>query len=199
MRFIQRLKTLTLAACMVCVPAFAQAQSYPSTRVKIVVAFGPGVDTGARLLAKALSEKWGQPVIVENRPGAGGNIAPELIARSPGDGSIFLLTGRNIIVNPFLFDTVSYTPMKDLLPVSLFANLPFVIVTHPSVPVRTLPELIAYARANPGKLNFGSGGIGTTPHISGELFKLARASSPPCRRRRANRGRGAHAPPAQAE
>lgn len=132
MRFIQRLKTLTLAACMVCVPAFAQAQSYPSTRVKIVVAFGPGVDTGARLLAKALSEKWGQPVIVENRPGAGGNIAPELIARSPGDGSIFLLTGRNIIVNPFLFDTVSYTPMKDLLPVSLFANLPFVIVTHPS-------------------------------------------------------------------
>ena len=169
----QPLRRALVAASLLCLPMLVQAQPFPTKPVKIVVAFGAGVvDTGARVMAKALSEKWGQPVIVENVTGAGGNIAAEQVARSIGDGSVFLVTGRNIIVNPFLFQKVAYTPFKDLLPVSIFANLPYVIVTHPSVPARTLTELVGYAKANPGKLNFGSGGIGTTPHISGELFKL---------------------------
>ena len=162
-----------LATALMLTATIGTAQTFPSKPVKVVVAFGPGVvDTGARLIAQRLSEKWGQPVVVENRTGAGGNIAAEAAARSAGDGTTFLVTARNIVVNVALFDRVPYTVMKDLLPVSLFANLPFVVVTNPSLPVRNVQELIAYARANPGKLNFGSGGHGTTPHISGELFKL---------------------------
>ena len=151
----------------------APAQTFPAKPVRIIVAFGPGVvDTGARAIAQRLGDKWGQQVIVENRTGAGGNIAAEAVARAPGDGYTLLVTARNIVVNVALFDRVPYTPMKDLVPVSLFANLPFVVVVNGALPVRTVGELIAYARANPGKLNFGSGGHGTTPHISGELFKL---------------------------
>jgi tripartite-type tricarboxylate transporter receptor subunit TctC len=169
LRLLFSLAALLLSSFMTA----AAAQNYPGKPVRVIVAFGPGVvDTGARVIAQRLGEKWGQTVVVENRTGAGGNIAAEAAARAPGDGYTLLVTARNIVVNVALFDKVPYTPMKDLVPVSLFANLPFVIVTTPSLPVRNLQELIAYARANPGKLNFGSGGHGTTPHISGELFKL---------------------------
>ncbi len=151
----------------------AHAQPFPAKPVRIIVAFGPGVvETGARAIAQRLGDKWGQQVTVENRTGAGGNIAAGAVARAPGDGHTLLVTARNIVVNVALFDRVPYTPMKDLVPVSLFANLPFVVVVNAALPVRSVAELIAYARANPGKLNFGSGGHGTTPHISGELFKL---------------------------
>lgn len=164
---------MLFSAALLVFGAAAAAQSFPAKPVRIVVAYGPGVvDTAARLIAQRLNDKWGQPVIVEDKPGAGGNIAAELVARSAPDGHTLLVIGRNIVINEALFGRVPYTVGKDLLPVSLFANLPFAIVTNPSLPVRNLQELIAYARANPGKLNFGSGGHGTTPHLSGELFKL---------------------------
>jgi tripartite-type tricarboxylate transporter receptor subunit TctC len=151
----------------------APAQSYPSQSVKIVAPFGAGiVDTVARLLGARLSEKWGQPVIIENKVGAGGNIGSEAVARSRGDGTTFLIGGAHLVINAVLRERVPYSLMNDLLPVTQVASLPYVIAVHPAVPARTLTELIAYGRANPGKLNFGSGGVGTGPHVSGELFKL---------------------------
>jgi tripartite-type tricarboxylate transporter receptor subunit TctC len=110
--------------------------------------------------------------VVENRPGAGGNIGAEAVARAPGDGSTFLMGGPSVVVNTALYERVPYTLLKDLVPVTQVANAPFIVVVHPSVPARTLPELIDYARANPGKLNYGSGGSGTSAHLSGELLKL---------------------------
>src|SRR5665213_3622214 len=152
---------------------FALAQRFPSKPVRIIVPFSAGmIDSVARLLGEQLSKKWAQAVIVVNKPGAGGNIGAELVAGAPGDGSTFLMAGPSVVVNTALYDRVPYTLMKDLLPVTQVANAPFVVVVNPSVPARTLTELIAYARANPGALNYGSGGIGTAAHLSGELFKL---------------------------
>jgi len=161
------------SASLMLFSGWASAQTFPSKPVRIIVPFPAGIlDTTARLLANRLSQRWGQPVIVENKPGAGGNIGAEFVARSPGDGTTFLMGSTSLIINVPLHQSVPYSLMKDLLPVSLVAKLPFVIVVNPSVPANSLAELIAYARANPGKLNFGSGGNGTVPHISGELFKL---------------------------
>ena len=167
-----------LSCAMLCVwVAFATvsatAQVFPAKPVKLVVPFPAGIlDTVARLLAKELAERWGQPVIVENKPGAGGNIGAEAVAHAPADGSVFLVGGTSLIINVPLHGQVPYSLMKDLRPVSLVARLPFVIVVNPAVPASSLDELIAYARGHPGKLNFGSGGNGTVPHVSGELFKL---------------------------
>jgi len=167
-----------LSCAMLCVwVAFATvsatAQVFPAKPVKLVVPFPAGIlDTVARLLAKELAERWGQPVIVENKPGAGGNIGAEAVAHAPADGSVFLVGGTSLIINVPLHGQVPYSLMKDLRPVSLVARLPFVIVVNPAFPARSLDELIAYARGHPGKLNFGSGGNGTVPHVSGELFKL---------------------------
>lgn len=164
---------ILLAALLSSAAGLAAAQAYPTKPVRMICAFGPGVaDTGARLVAKWLSEKWGQPVVVENRVGAGGNIAAEAVVKAEPDGYTLLFAARNVVVNVALFDKLPYTPLKDLLPAAIFVNVPFVMVVAPSLPVNNLAELIAYARANPGKLNFGSGGFGTTPHISGELFRM---------------------------
>jgi len=151
----------------------ATAQDFPAKPVRLVVPFPAGIlDTVARLLAKELEQRWGQPVIVMNKPGAGGNIGAADVAHAVADGSTFLVGGTSLIINVPLHGQVPYSLMKDLVPVTLVANLPFVVVVNPAVPAQTLSDLIAYARAHPGKLNFGSGGNGTVPHVSGELFKM---------------------------
>lgn len=173
MKIAKGIRAAILGALLAALNTPAQAQSYPSRPVKIIVPFSAGVlDTIARSAGQRLAQKWGQPVVIENKPGAGGNIGADAVARAPGDGAAFLLGGPSLVINLSLYDRVPYTLMKDLIPVSDIARAPFVIVTSPTVPARTLAELIAYARANPGKLNFGSGGVGTGSHLAGELFKL---------------------------
>jgi tripartite-type tricarboxylate transporter receptor subunit TctC len=167
------LLSLLVGAALLVVNSIAHAQAFPSRPVKIVVPFGSGmIDSVARLISEQLSNKWGQPVVVENKPGAGGNIGAEMVAHAPADGHTLLLGGPSVVVNTALYDHVPYTLMKDLVPVTQVANAPFVVVVHPSVPARSLSELVAYAKANPGKLNYGSGGSGTSAHLSGELLKL---------------------------
>lgn len=162
-----------LAAILAVANAGASGQTFPSKPVRVIVPFGSGmIDGVARLLSEELSEKWGQPVIIENRPGAGGNIGAGIVARAPADGYTLLMGGPSVVVNTVLYERVPYSLMKDLVPVTQVANAPFVVVVHPAVPVHSLSELIAYAKSNPGKLNFGSGGIGTSAHLSGELLKL---------------------------
>ena len=142
--------------------------------VRFVVGFTPGgsSDILARALAAKLAESLGQPVVVENRPGAGGNLAAELVARSAPDGNTWLL-GNNAILatNHALYSRLGYDPLKDFAPVALVAVQPNVLVVHPSVPVHSVTELIAYAKQHPGKLNYASTGVGVAAHLSGELFK----------------------------
>jgi tripartite-type tricarboxylate transporter receptor subunit TctC len=162
-----------LAAALALASALAAAQDFPTRPVRLVVPFPAGIlDTVARLLAKELEQRWNQPVIVINKPGAGGNIGAADVAHAPAEGTTFLIGGTSLIINVPLHGQVPYSLMNDLLPVTLVAKLPFVVVVNPAVPARSLSELIAYARANPGKMNFGSGGNGTVPHVSGELFKM---------------------------
>ena len=161
------------AAILAFASAGAFAQPFPSKPVRVIVPFGSGmIDGVARLLSEQLSQKWGQPVVIENKPGAGGNIGAEIVARAPADGYTLLMAGPSVVVNTVLYDRVPYALMKDLVPVTQVANAPFVVVVHPSMPVHSLSELIANAKASPGKLNYGSGGIGTSAHLSGELLKL---------------------------
>jgi tripartite-type tricarboxylate transporter receptor subunit TctC len=152
--------------------AFAQ-QNWPNRFVRLVVPFTPGggVDTVGRVVGAKLSEMWGQQVIVENKPGAGGNIASEMVARSDPDGTTLYISAAGIAVNQFLFPSVNYDPVNDFAPVSLLCFFPNLLVVPPSSPFKSVGELLAYARANPGKLNFGSPGHGSSPHMSGELFK----------------------------
>jgi tripartite-type tricarboxylate transporter receptor subunit TctC len=154
---------LSLAACL------ATAQN-----VRFVVGFTPGgsSDILARALAAKLAESLGQPVVVENRPGAGGNLAAEVVAKSPPDGNTWLL-GNNAILatNHALYSRLGYDPVKDFAPVALVAVQPNVLVVHPSVPAQSVSELIGYAKQHPGKLNYASTGVGVAAHLSGELFK----------------------------
>ena len=154
-------------------PAAAQG-SYPSKPVRLVVPFPAGgtTDILARAVAQKLSETWGQQVIVDNRPGAGGNIGSELVAKSPPDGYTLLMgTVGTHAINPSLYAKMPYDHVKDFTPVILVAGVPNVLVVNPALPVNSVPELIAYAKANPNKLNFASSGNGTSIHLSGELFK----------------------------
>ena len=155
-------------------PSLAQAQAYPAKTIKIVVPFAVGgiADTFGRVVAQKLTESWGQPVIVENKGGAGGNIGADLVAKSPPDG--YTLVVGNIgthAVNPFLMKNMPYDPLRDFVPVAHLLDAEGLLVVHPSLPVKNIPELIAYAQANPGKLAYASGGMGTTSHLAGELFK----------------------------
>ena len=160
--------------------AFAQATStgsgpaYPSKPIRIVVGFTPGggVDINARLLAPKLAEDFGQQVIVENRPGAGTNIANELVARAAPDGYTLLINTAAVAINMSLYKKVGYDAMRDFAPLSLFSMSPNILVVHASVPVRNVKELIVLAKARPGQLNFSSAGAGTTQHLAGELFNL---------------------------
>ncbi|MBL8383536.1 MAG: tripartite tricarboxylate transporter substrate binding protein [Burkholderiales bacterium] len=156
-------------------PARAQA-AYPSRPLKLIAPFPPGgtSDVLARLLAQKLTELLGQPVAVENRPGAGGNIGHELAAKSPADGYTLLLSNSSsVVTNPHLYRRLGFDPLNDFAPVSMVAAAGQVLVVHPSVPATTVAELTALARTRPGQLNFGSGGKGIQSHISGEMYKAA--------------------------
>ena len=153
----------------------AWAFDYPTRPVKIVVGLPPGgsPDTTARLAGQWLAERLGQPFIIENRPGAGGNLAAEAVIRAPADGYTLLLIGTPNVINAALSDKVDLDFTRDVLPVAtLTGNSPFVMIVHPALPARTVPEFIAYAKANPGKINMASTGTGNMSHVSGELFKM---------------------------
>jgi tripartite-type tricarboxylate transporter receptor subunit TctC len=163
-----------LGSVLLAASAAAHAQAYPSKPVKIVVPFAVGgiADTFGRVIAQKLSETWGQPFVVENKTGAGGNIGADLVAKSPADG--YTLVVGNIgshAVNPLLVKNMPYDPIRDFVPVAHVLDAEGLLAVHPDVPVKTIPDLVAYARANPGKLAYASGGIGTTSHLAGELFK----------------------------
>ncbi len=167
------LRAIAAAIVVVAAPAFAQS-AYPSKPVRLVVPFPAAgtTDIIARATAQKLSEAWGQQVIVDNRPGAAGNIGSELVAKAAPDGYTLLMgTVGTHAINPSLYAKMPYDHVKDFVPVILVAGVPNVLVVNPDLPVKSVPELIAYAKANPGKLNFASSGSGTSIHLSGELFK----------------------------
>ncbi len=155
-------------------PQFAAAQSgYPSRPVRLVVpsAAGGGTDTVARVIAQKLSESLGQQFIVDNRPGAGQMIGTESVAKSPPDGYTLLMSASTLALNPIMYKKVPYDAVRDFAPVTQVASLPAVLLVHPSLPVKTVPELIALAKRRPGQIDFASAGIGTLPQISVELLK----------------------------
>jgi len=157
------------------VPHGAWAQAYPSRQpVRIVVGFPPGgaTDIMARLMGDWLTERLGQQFLVENKPGASGNIGIEIVAKAPADGYTLLTVVTPVAINPALFTNLPFDFMRDIAPVIYLARLAYVVVVNPSVPATTLPELIAYAKANPGKINYGSAGAGTPQNITCELFKM---------------------------
>ncbi len=152
----------------------ALAQSYPHKAVRMVVPFAAGAgsnDIMARLIAQKLSDSLGQQVVVDNRPGASGIIGTDIVAKAQPDGYTVLMMSLTFTVNPSLFSRLPYDTVRDFTPVTLVASAPLMLVVHPSLPAKSVPEFIAYAKANPGKLNFGSGGPGTTPHLAGEMLK----------------------------
>jgi tripartite-type tricarboxylate transporter receptor subunit TctC len=164
------MKRLALLACLAMLHCAALAQ----TPVRFVVGFTPGgpSDILARSLAEKLSGPLGQPVVVENRPGAGGNLAAEVVAKSAPDGNTWLLGNNSILAtNQALYSRLAYDPVKDFAPVALVAIQPNILVVHPSVPAHSVRELIAYAKSQPGKLNYASSGAGAAAHLAGELFK----------------------------
>lgn len=153
---------------------FALAQSYPSKPIRIVAPFPPGgsVDILARIIGAELQKSWGQTVVVDNRPGAGGNIGADNVAKSAADGySLLIGSNGTHAINPALYAKMPYDAIKDFSPVSLVASSPNIFTTHPSLPVRSVKEFIALAKASPGKITYGSGGIGTSQHLSVELFR----------------------------
>jgi len=159
---------LALAAAALLLPAPAPAQPYPAKPVRIIV--GPGPDALARLIGEKLTQAWGQPVLIEQRGGGGGTISAEAVAKAPPDGYTLLLATGTHAINPLLYKT-AYDIVRDFAPVALLGSTPFVLAVHPSVPAHSVAELIALAKARPGKLNYGSGGNGTPPHLAAELFK----------------------------
>ncbi|HWF94398.1 MAG TPA: tripartite tricarboxylate transporter substrate binding protein [Xanthobacteraceae bacterium] len=154
-------------------PSVAFAQSYPARPVHMVVGFaaGGGADIMARLIGQGLSERLGQQIVVDNRPGAGTNIATEVVAKAAPDGYTLLLANSPNAINATLYDNLSFDFVRDFAPVASIGRVPLVMVVNPALPAKTIPEFIAYAKANPGKVNMGSGGNGAPDHMSGELFK----------------------------
>jgi tripartite-type tricarboxylate transporter receptor subunit TctC len=176
MKFPRR-KFLHLAAGAAAMPAMSRvtwAQSYPTRPVRIVVGFPAGGlnDILARLMGQWLSERLGQQFVIENRPGAGGNIGTEVAVRAPADGYTLLQVSAPNAINATLYANLNFNFIRDIAPVIGVMRVPGVIVVHPSVPATTVPEFIAYAKANPGKINFASSGNGTPQHVYGELFKM---------------------------
>jgi tripartite-type tricarboxylate transporter receptor subunit TctC len=174
---IARRKFLHLAAGAAVLPALselAKAQAYPSRPIRLVIGYTPGgsADLTARLMGQWLSERLGQSFVIENRPGGGTNIATEAVVRAPPDGYTFLLAAPANAINATLYDKLNFNFLRDCEPVAGIIRFPNVVVVNPSVPVKSIPELIAYAKANPGKLNMASSGNGSTIHMSGELFKM---------------------------
>jgi tripartite-type tricarboxylate transporter receptor subunit TctC len=170
----QFLRLAASAAALPAVPRFAWAQGYPSRPVHWVVPFAPGggTDVLARLMGRWLSERLGQPFVIDNRPGAGANIGTEVVVRAPPDGYTLLLAASVNTVNATLYEKLGFDFMHDIAPVAGLMRVPNVMVVNPSVSAKSIPEFIAYAKAHPGKINFGSAGTGTTQHVAGELFKI---------------------------
>ena len=164
MKFRHPLAAAAVALLACTAPAAVHAQAFPAKPVRLVLPFPPGggTDILGRMLAQRLGESYGQTVIAENRPGAGGNVGAEFTARQPPDGYTIVLCSPSISISPSLYKKLNYDPLKDLAPIGLVASIPNLLVVHPSVPARSVQELIALARKSPGKLNFGSGGAGTT-------------------------------------
>ena len=164
-----------LALMVLALPFAVNAQGYPSRTVKLVVPFPPGgsLDFTGRLIAQRLSEMWGQPVVVENKPGAGGNIGADFVAKSAPDGYTILLGALSThAVNPNLYAKMPYDAIKDFAPITLIATTPNVLVVNAATPVNNVKEFIAWTKANPGKLAFGSGSNGSAGHLAGELYKV---------------------------
>ena len=149
------------------------AQSYPARPVRFILPFPAGgpTDLLGRIIGQKFAVQLGQPVVPENRPGAGGNVGTEYGAKQPADGYAIVLASPSLAISPSLYKKLGYDPVKDFTSVSMVAQIPNVLLVHPSVPVKTLMELVRLAKANPGKLNFGSGGLGTSNHLGSELFK----------------------------
>jgi tripartite-type tricarboxylate transporter receptor subunit TctC len=162
------------AAALPVVSRIAWAQAYPARPVRIIVPFAPAgpSDIVARLIGQWLSERFGQQFVIDNRPGGGGNIGTEAVVRASPDGYTLLLIGPANAINATLYDKLNFVFLRDIAPVAGINREPYVIAVHPSVPAKTVPEFIAYANANPGKLTMASGGNGTPSHVSGELFKM---------------------------
>jgi tripartite-type tricarboxylate transporter receptor subunit TctC len=174
---LQRRQLLGLAAgaaSVALLPRIAVAQPYPSRPVRLVAAFPAGgtSDIISRLVGKWLSERLGQPVVVENRPGAGANIGTEAVVRAPPDGYTLLMVTTSNTVSPSLYERLNYNFIRDISPVATVARVPIVMEVNPSFPVKTVPEFIAYAKARSGKINMASGGNGGSGHMSGELFMM---------------------------
>lgn len=164
----------TMALGAIAATPQASAQDYPRKEVKMIVPFAAGgpTDSLGRSLAEAMSRSLGEKVIVENKPGAGGNVGSAQLAHAPGDGyTIMLVTNGPVVANALLFKDMAFDPKKDFAPVSLVTYLPNMVAVHPSVPANSIKELIAVLKANPGKYSYGSGGLGTSTHFAGELFK----------------------------
>jgi tripartite-type tricarboxylate transporter receptor subunit TctC len=176
MKFHRR-RFLQLAATGLAAPTFpraARAEDYPARPVRIIAGFaaGGGVDITARLIGQWLNERLGQPFVVENRTGAGGNIGTEAVVGAAPDGYTLLLATVPNAVNAALYGNLKFDFIRDIAPVAGIIRVPMIILLHPSMPVKTVPELIAYAKANPGKVNMASAGNGSAPHMAGELFKM---------------------------
>ena len=168
------LRLVAGAAALPVVSRIARAQTYPTRPVRIVVGFPPGGpgDILARLTGQWLSERLGHPFIIENRPGAGGNVATQAVVNASPDGYTLLLVNAANAINATLYEKLKYDFIRDIAPVAGIMRVPLVLEVNPSLPVKTVPELIAYAKANPAKLNMASAGNGTPQHVSGELFKM---------------------------
>ena len=178
MQAIRLVRTLVAAVIVVAsigAGPVAHAQAYPTKPITIIVPFPAGGGTSdllARVIAQKLSEAWGQPVIVDNKPGASGNIGAAMVAKSPPDGYTLLVAAAAISTAPALYKDPGFKLFENLTPVTVIGTVPFMLVVHPSLPVTNVAEFIAYAKANPNKLSLGSGGNGTIPHLGGELLKM---------------------------
>jgi tripartite-type tricarboxylate transporter receptor subunit TctC len=176
MKLPHRRQFLHLAAGAATLPAVSRvawAQAYPTRPVRWIVPFSPGgpFDIMARPMAQWLTERLGQEFVIDNRPGAGGNIGTETVVRAPADGYTLLMVGTFSAINATLYDKLNHNFIRDIAPVATITRQPNVMVVNPSFPAKTVPEFIAYAKANPGKINFATGGIGSSPHVIGELLK----------------------------
>ena len=167
-RLIAALPTL-----LFCLPLLAQSQSFPSKPIRLIVPFqaGGGNDLLARIISQKFLEKWGQPVVVDNKPGAGGNLGADFVAKAPPDGYTLLLGTNTLAINPSVFAKMPFDTQRDFAPVAMIATTPFYVVANNKLPVENIAGLIAYARANPGKLSYATPGIGTPHHLGAELFK----------------------------
>ena len=177
MKLTHRRQFLQLAAGAAALPAvskIAQAQAYPTRPMHLIVGFAPGgsTDITARLIGQWLSERLGQSVVVENRPGAGTNIATEAVVRSPPDGYTLLMVAPSATINVTLYDKLNFVFLRDIAPVASVVRQTQIVVANPSFTAKTIPELIAYAKANPGKITMASAGIGSVGHLAGKLFKM---------------------------